>query len=224
IAVYSLFFAVIAVYAQTPPPDTGLTANPVFEKNCAKCHGKTGEGRHFGGPPLVSEKTAAASTDDLRNIITNGKGRMPKYASKLTSEEIDTLVQQINALNKKSTAEVPAVLGAGRESGLPHDIASDPCELRHRRGGYDHDCRVLAFWKSCHPIPRCRSTGRLPSSPEARAALARRPSACSFAPERGSSSITRVRNPKHSGSSRNAEPIYVMRGAPISLAQRKRNP
>jgi mono/diheme cytochrome c family protein len=101
IAVYSLFFAVIAVYAQTPPPDTGLTANPVFEKNCAKCHGKTGEGRHFGGPPLVSEKTAAASTDDLRNIITNGKGRMPKYASKLTSEEIDTLVQQINALNKK---------------------------------------------------------------------------------------------------------------------------
>jgi cytochrome c5 len=85
----------------TPPPDTGLTANPVFEKNCAKCHGKTGEGRHFGGPPLVSEKTAAASSDDLRNIITNGKGRMPKYASKLTSEEIDTLVQQINALNKK---------------------------------------------------------------------------------------------------------------------------
>ncbi|HZM11981.1 MAG TPA: cytochrome c, partial [Candidatus Limnocylindrales bacterium] len=63
--------------------------------------GKTAEGRHFGGPSLVSEKTTAASPDDVRNIISNGKGRMPKYAGKLTSEEIDTLVQQIKALNKK---------------------------------------------------------------------------------------------------------------------------
>jgi hypothetical protein len=41
------------------------------------------------------------SADDLHNIITNGKGHMPKYAGKLTSEEIGTLVQQIKALNKK---------------------------------------------------------------------------------------------------------------------------
>ncbi|MGB9106959.1 MAG: cytochrome c [Terriglobales bacterium] len=78
-----------------------LTANPVFQKNCAKCHGKTAKGRHFGGPSLISEKTGTASTDDLRNIITSGKGRMPKYAGKLTSQEIDTLVQQIEAVNKK---------------------------------------------------------------------------------------------------------------------------
>jgi hypothetical protein len=45
--------------------------------------------------------TAATSTADLHNIITNGKGRMPKYANKLTSEEIDTLVQQIKTLSKK---------------------------------------------------------------------------------------------------------------------------
>ncbi len=89
-----------AISAQAPPSDTSLTANPVFQKDCAKCHGKTAEGRHFGGPSLVSG-TTAASTDDLRNIISNGKGHMPKYAGKLTSEEIDTLVQQIQALNKK---------------------------------------------------------------------------------------------------------------------------
>ena len=101
IAVCSLFFALTLVSAQTPLSDTSLTANPVFQKTCAKCHGKTAEGRHFGGPSLVSEKTTAASPDDVRNIISNGKGRMPKYAGKLTSEEIDTLVQQIKALNKK---------------------------------------------------------------------------------------------------------------------------
>ena len=80
---------------------SGLTDNPVYKKDCAKCHGKTAEGRHFGGPSLISEKTAAMSADDLRNMITNGKGRMPKFAGKLTPEEIDALVQQIQAMNKK---------------------------------------------------------------------------------------------------------------------------
>jgi len=100
-AVHFLFFALTAISAQNPPVDGSLTANSVFQQHCAKCHGKTAEGRHFGGPSLISEKVATTSTDDLRSIITNGKGRMPKYASKLTMEEINTLVQQIMALNKK---------------------------------------------------------------------------------------------------------------------------
>jgi mono/diheme cytochrome c family protein len=70
----------------------------VYQKSCAKCHGKTAEGRHFGGPSLVSEKSTSASADDLRTIIKNGKHHMPKYANKLTPEEIDTLVEQIKAL------------------------------------------------------------------------------------------------------------------------------
>jgi len=96
----SLFFA-LASLAQTPPADAPLTANPVFTKDCAKCHGKTAEGHMFAGPSLASAKAAAMSSDDLRNIITNGKGRMPKFASKLTPDEIDILVHQIQALNKK---------------------------------------------------------------------------------------------------------------------------
>ena len=101
IAVCSLFFALTTVSAQTPPSDATLTANPVFQKSCAKCHDKTAEGRHFGRPSLISEKTAATSADNLRNIIANGKGRMPKYASKLTAEEIDTLVKQIRSSKSK---------------------------------------------------------------------------------------------------------------------------
>jgi mono/diheme cytochrome c family protein len=93
--------ALTTVNAQNPPAETGLLANSVYVKDCAKCHGKTAEGRHFGGPALISAKTAAASTEDLRNVIANGKGHMPKFIGKLTPEEIDTLVQQIQALNKK---------------------------------------------------------------------------------------------------------------------------
>jgi hypothetical protein len=90
IAAGSLFCLLTAVSAQTTPSDATLT-----------CHGKAAEGRHFGGPSLFSEKTTATSTDDLRNIITNGKGHMPKYAGKLTSEEIDMLVRQIKGGKSK---------------------------------------------------------------------------------------------------------------------------
>jgi cytochrome c5 len=98
---FVLLFAFVAALGQTPPPGSGLTENPIFQKDCAKCHRKTAEGRHFAGPSLVSEKTAASSANELRDIIANGKHRMPKFAGKLTPEEIDALVQQIKAANKK---------------------------------------------------------------------------------------------------------------------------
>ena len=101
IAVAFSLLAFITTFTQTPPTDPGLLANPVYVKNCAKCHGKTAEGRHFGGPSLISDKAAAASTEDIRNIIVNGKGHMPKFAGKLTTEEIETLVRQTQALHKK---------------------------------------------------------------------------------------------------------------------------
>jgi cytochrome c551 len=87
--------------AQTPESNASLRSNPVFQNNCAKCHGKTAEGRHFGGPPLVSEKAQSASADELRSIITDGKGSMPKYGGKLSDAEIDSLVQQIKGLKQK---------------------------------------------------------------------------------------------------------------------------
>lgn len=101
IAACSFLLALTAAAAQTPPPDAKLIDNPVFQKDCAKCHGKTAEGRHFGGPSLIADQVTSAPADDLRNIITNGKHHMPKYSGKLTPEEINTLVDQIKASNKK---------------------------------------------------------------------------------------------------------------------------
>jgi len=86
-------------FAQTA--SSRLTTNPIFQKECAKCHGKTAEGRHFGGPSLVSGKSVSMSDDDVNNMITNGKGRMPKYGGKLSPEEIDTLVRQIKEARGK---------------------------------------------------------------------------------------------------------------------------
>ncbi|HEX6822645.1 MAG TPA: cytochrome c [Candidatus Sulfotelmatobacter sp.] len=93
------FFLPVTAIAQNATPQ--LTANPIFEKQCAKCHGKTAEGRHFAGPSLVSGKSTSLSEEELRNIISNGKGRMPKYAGKLKPEDIDMLVHQITEARGK---------------------------------------------------------------------------------------------------------------------------
>src|SRR5690242_7274150 len=54
----SLVFVAVILPVLAPAQSTApqLTANPIFEKHCAKCHGKTAEGRHFGGPSLLSGK------------------------------------------------------------------------------------------------------------------------------------------------------------------------
>ena len=90
-----LLFAITSASAQNP--DSPLASNPVFQQNCAKCHGDTAKGRHMGGPSLISAKVAKTDLDKLHKIIEGGKGRMPKWEGKLTSEEIDTLVEQIKA-------------------------------------------------------------------------------------------------------------------------------
>jgi cytochrome c5 len=101
IAPFFLLIGFTAVLAQVPASDASITTNPAYQKNCAKCHGKTAEGRTLAGPSLISKKAAATGGEDLRNIIANGKGRMPKFASKLTPQEIDALVRQVQALNGK---------------------------------------------------------------------------------------------------------------------------
>jgi mono/diheme cytochrome c family protein len=98
LALLAVILPVLAT-AQTAAPQ--LTSNPIFEKQCAKCHGKTAEGRHFAGPSLVSGKSTSLSEEDLRNIISNGKGRMPKYAGKLSADEINTLAHQITEARGK---------------------------------------------------------------------------------------------------------------------------
>jgi mono/diheme cytochrome c family protein len=91
----------LAAAQDQPQKAASLTANPTYQHNCAKCHGDSAEGRHFRGPSLVSAKVASAFADDLRNIIANGKGHMPKFGGKLGSGEIEALVDQIKAANAK---------------------------------------------------------------------------------------------------------------------------
>ena len=102
LVVVPLLLSGVLTFAEDSNPNAAsLTSNPVYQKNCAKCHGKNAEGKHFGGPSLVSDKLAGESVDDLRNVISHGKGRMPHFEGKLNSGDIDALILQIKAANAK---------------------------------------------------------------------------------------------------------------------------
>lgn len=101
IAIYAICLLPIGVSAQAPDSDASLIHNPVYQKNCEKCHGKAATGDTLLDRRSHRKKVTAASSDDLRNLISNGKGHMPKFAGKLTPEEIDQLVAQIKALAKQ---------------------------------------------------------------------------------------------------------------------------
>ena len=82
--------------------DTGAE---IFKTKCAACHGATGAGDTTMGKNLKlrdlgSPEVQKQTDDELANIITNGKGKMPKYDGKLTKEQITEVVKYIRTLKK----------------------------------------------------------------------------------------------------------------------------
>jgi len=75
----------------------------VFKNKCAMCHGADGKGETAMGKTmkirdLGSADVQAQSDADLTGIITNGKGKMPKYDGKLTKDQIGDVVKFIRTL------------------------------------------------------------------------------------------------------------------------------
>jgi len=74
-----------------------------FKGKCAMCHGADGKGDTGMGKSLKLRDLGSAdvqgqSDADLVNIITNGKGKMPKYDGKLTPDQINDVVKFIRTL------------------------------------------------------------------------------------------------------------------------------
>jgi cytochrome c6 len=94
IAAFSLFFINMR-FTQSNQLDTG---REVYEKNCAKCHGKDGSKKSFGVKSL--QKSQLSSTETLE-IITNGNGKMPNWKEKLSIQEIEQVSEYIDTFRKK---------------------------------------------------------------------------------------------------------------------------
>ena len=74
-----------------------------FKAKCAMCHGADGKGDTGMGKTLKlrdlgSAEVQGQSDADLTSIITNGKGKMPKYDGKLSKDQIAEIVKFIRTL------------------------------------------------------------------------------------------------------------------------------
>jgi mono/diheme cytochrome c family protein len=79
-------------------------AGKLFEKDCAKCHGKDGRAKTFRGK-LVGAKNltdaawqAKVTDEQIAAAIKQGPGSMPEFEKKLSQAEIDSLVTYVRKL------------------------------------------------------------------------------------------------------------------------------
>ena len=90
--------------ATVTPAAAALTGPAeIYAANCARCHGvdgkaNTGKGKRAGATDLTSDW----NTDEARGlkIITNGKGEMPSFKSKLSRDEIRSVFGYVLKFHK----------------------------------------------------------------------------------------------------------------------------
>jgi mono/diheme cytochrome c family protein len=91
-----------------PSADLVKKGKTIFTANCQKCHGATGVG---DGPDSNPQSPAADLTDDFRTALNpdgvlyykiwNGHGNdMPAFKSKLTKDDVWTVVEYVKSLRK----------------------------------------------------------------------------------------------------------------------------
>lgn len=102
IPVFALL-AALAVVLVVPSAMNAQDAAALYKSKCASCHGPDGKGSAMGTKMGAHDWTSAdvqkMSDAELSDTITNGKGKMPKFAS-LTPDQVKGLVAYIRTLKK----------------------------------------------------------------------------------------------------------------------------
>jgi mono/diheme cytochrome c family protein len=81
------------------------TAEATYKAKCAMCHGADGKGETATGKAMkvkdfASEEVQKMSDEDLSEVISKGKGKMPAYKT-LTPEQVKDLAAYVRAFVKK---------------------------------------------------------------------------------------------------------------------------
>jgi cytochrome c6 len=78
----------------------------IYKAKCALCHaadggGDTPMGRKLGLQALGSDDVQKMSDDDIRQTIVQGKGKMPGFENKLTSDQVQAVIAHVRSFGKK---------------------------------------------------------------------------------------------------------------------------
>ena len=89
-----------------PVAANARSAAALYASNCVSCHGRDGGANtrkarlNHARKLNDSEWQSRVSDERIFNSISNGKGKMPAYAKKLSEQEIDSLVTYVRSLKK----------------------------------------------------------------------------------------------------------------------------
>ena len=102
VKVFTIAMAIAVVFSISSSAHAQDAAG-LFKSKCAACHGADGTGsamgKKMGAHDFTSADVQGMSDAQLTDIITNGKGKMPKYGS-LPPDQIKALVAYIRTLKK----------------------------------------------------------------------------------------------------------------------------
>jgi mono/diheme cytochrome c family protein len=84
--------------------DAQRSGAAVYSQNCARCHGadgraQTAKGRETQAVDFTSDDWSPDADHDARRVA-NGKGSMPPFKNKLTTTEINAVVQYIRRFKR----------------------------------------------------------------------------------------------------------------------------
>lgn len=94
--------------------DPMVAAQGIWQAQCATCHGPTGHGdgpqAPMTRPPDITNEAfqAAWSDEQLRTVITYGRGMMQPYRESIRPEGIDVLVRHVRQLGRPAPVRPPA--------------------------------------------------------------------------------------------------------------------
>lgn len=90
----------IAMVAGLALPLMAADGAATFKAKCAGCHGVDGTKAMaaMGVKPINTSEVKAKGADTLKGEISNGVGKMPGFAGKLSPEEINAVTEYVMAL------------------------------------------------------------------------------------------------------------------------------
>jgi cytochrome c6 len=91
---FSMLFVLACNRSQSPAKSNAqLVGYKAFQKNCSGCHGADGKS---GGAKNLTTSTLDKTA--IVQIVTKGKGRMPAYEGKLSTNDIDSIADYLMTL------------------------------------------------------------------------------------------------------------------------------
>jgi cytochrome c6 len=102
----AVFFISLTILALPDAVRAQGDADKLYKTNCVLCHaadgsGNSPSGKALGAKDLGSAEIQKKTDEELTELITAGKGKMPAFGKKLKPDDIKQLVAYIRSLPKK---------------------------------------------------------------------------------------------------------------------------